>query len=47
VVNKIDKDHVRGYVSAPKYQQARLEANAATGNANALPETAKNPATPQ
>lgn len=47
VVNRIEKDHVRGYVSAPKYQQARIAANTAEGNANALPATAKNPATPQ
>lgn len=29
VVNKIDKDHVHGYVSAPKYKESELASNAA------------------
>ena len=35
VVNKIDKDHIHGYVSAPRYKESELSANAAqqTGNA--------------
>lgn len=28
VVNKIDKDHIQGYVSEPKYKQSELNANA-------------------
>jgi septal ring factor EnvC (AmiA/AmiB activator) len=30
VVNKIDKDHIQGYVSEPKYKQSELSANAST-----------------
>ncbi len=30
VVNKIDKDHIQGYVSEPKYKQSDLSANAST-----------------
>lgn len=32
VVNKIDKDHVQGYVSAPKYKEAQTAANATSGD---------------
>jgi hypothetical protein len=39
VVNKIDKDHVHGYVSAPKYHQsASLTPAAAIGNSSAASE---------
>jgi septal ring factor EnvC (AmiA/AmiB activator) len=30
VVNKIDKDHIQGYVTEPKYKQSELSANAST-----------------
>lgn len=34
VVNKIDKDHVQGYVSAPKYKETEAAANAAPSDQN-------------
>jgi chaperonin cofactor prefoldin len=44
VVNKIDKDHVHGYVSAPKYPaQARL-VTTSTAASNASPAVANTPA---
>jgi septal ring factor EnvC (AmiA/AmiB activator) len=54
VVNEIDKDHVRGYVSAPKYSQRRQtaatapSANAPASNLNpasipAVPQQSPNP----
>jgi hypothetical protein len=49
VVNKIEKDHVHGYVSAPKYQQPRLAASTTPGTANTPPNQgpANNRVTPQ
>ena len=35
VINKIDKDHIHGYVSSPKYRQAELTAMAGSGNSAA------------
>lgn len=43
VVNKIDKDHVHGYISAPKYKPSDLATNG-TGSANITPVSAKTPA---
>lgn len=43
VVNKIDKDHVHGYISAPKYKPSDL-ANNGTGSASVTPVSAKTPA---
>ncbi|MGB2592793.1 MAG: hypothetical protein WBG02_03070 [Candidatus Acidiferrum sp.] len=44
VVNKIDKDHVHGYISAPKYKPSDL-ATTTTGSASMTPVSAKAPAT--
>lgn len=44
VVNKIDKDFVHGYVSAPKYKPSEL-ASAGTGAAAVTPVSAKTPGT--
>ena len=44
VVNKIDKDHVHGYISAPKYKPSDL-ATTSTGSASMTPVSAKTPAT--
>jgi uncharacterized coiled-coil protein SlyX len=33
VVNKIDKDHIHGYVASPKYPQAQMKATSAEGTA--------------
>jgi hypothetical protein len=33
VVNKIDKDHIHGYVASPKYPQAQMKATSAQGTA--------------
>lgn len=41
VVNRIDKDHIHGYISAPKYKPSEL---AATGSASVTPVSAKTPA---
>ncbi len=41
IVNRIDKDAVHGYISAPKYKPSEL---AATGSASATPVSAKSPA---
>ncbi len=41
IVNKIDKDHVHGYISAPKYKPSEL---AAAGSASVTPVSAKSPA---
>lgn len=41
VVNKIDKNHVHGYISSPKYRPSEL---AATGTASITPVSAKTPA---
>jgi len=35
VVNKIDKDHIHGYVSAPKYRESELAPNAAAQQSTA------------
>ncbi|HKV26228.1 MAG TPA: hypothetical protein VJN93_16650 [Candidatus Acidoferrum sp.] len=40
VVNKIDKNHVHGYISSPKYKPSEL---ATTGTANVTPVSAKTP----
>lgn len=42
VVNKIDKDHVHGYISAPKYKPSDLATNG-TGSASVTPVSAKTP----
>ena len=44
IVNQIDKDHVHGYISAPKYAESR-QANADTAPGTAAP-TAQTPAAP-
>ena len=36
VVNKIDKDRIHGYVSAPKYRESELAANAAQSSTNSI-----------
>lgn len=41
VVNKIDKDHIHGYISAPKYKPSEL---ATSASANVTPVSAKSPA---
>jgi TolA-binding protein len=41
VINDITKDHIHGYVSAPKYRKSEL---ASMGNANANPDANANPA---
>ncbi|MGC2530378.1 MAG: hypothetical protein WA639_21735 [Candidatus Acidiferrum sp.] len=41
IVNKIDKDHVHGYISAPKYKPSEL---AAASSASVTPVSAKSPA---
>ena len=38
VVNKIDKDHIHGYISAPKYKPSEL---AAAGSASVTPVSDK------
>ena len=43
VVNKIDKNFVHGYISAPKYKPSELAA-AASGSPNITPVSAKSPA---
>jgi hypothetical protein len=44
IVNKIDKDHIHGYVSAPKYRESELASNAAA-QATAGPNSASGSAT--
>jgi hypothetical protein len=39
IINQISKDHIHGYVSAPKYKQSELTASAASG-ANSSPDQA-------
>jgi uncharacterized coiled-coil protein SlyX len=50
VVNKIDKDHIHGYVSAPKYRESELASNTtASGtisNAPAASSSSTNPSVP-
>lgn len=56
VVNKIDKDHIHGYISAPKYRESELATNAsaqlsanpgsATGSATTSSSPASNSSTP-
>jgi hypothetical protein len=41
VINNITKDHIHGYVSAPKYRQSELTSMA---DANANPNPNANPA---
>lgn len=41
VVNKIDKDHIHGYISAPKYKPSELAA--ASSSASVTPVSAKSP----
>lgn len=41
VVNRIEKDHIHGYISAPKYKPSEL---ATTGAASVTPVSAKTPA---
>jgi uncharacterized coiled-coil protein SlyX len=36
VINKIGKDHIHGYVSAPKYRQSELASMSSTGNNPAI-----------
>jgi len=43
VINSITKDHIHGYVSAPKYRQSEL-ASMANGNTNSNAATAGTPA---
>lgn len=43
VINEVDKDHIHGYVSAPKYKQSELVADAGT-SAGGAPETASDAA---
>jgi uncharacterized coiled-coil protein SlyX len=43
IVNRIDKDTVHGYISAPKYKSSEL---AATGSASVTPVSTKSPANP-
>jgi hypothetical protein len=45
VVNKIGKDFVHGYVSAPKYKPSELNTSGATTGATVTPIAAKTPAT--
>lgn len=46
VVNKIDKDHIHGYVSSPKYSQAQMTPTSApaSGSATRTPATDSAPA---
>jgi len=50
VVNKIDKDHIHGYVSAPRYRESELASNAAAqqstapGSASGSTTTSSSPA---
>jgi len=56
IVNKIDKDHIHGYVSAPKYRESELASNAsaqisaapssATGSTTTSSSPASNSSTP-
>jgi len=39
VANEISKDHIHGYVSAPKYRKSELEKTANTGNTGTTPAT--------
>jgi hypothetical protein len=41
IVNRIDKDSVHGYISAPKYKPSEL---AAVGSASVTPVSTKSPA---
>lgn len=43
IINDITKDHIHGYVSAPKYRKSEL-ASMSDGDANANPNAAANPA---
>lgn len=43
VVNKIEKDRVHGYVSAPKYRQSELAANVAQQQPAANANPTENP----
>lgn len=45
VVNKIDKDHIHGYVSAPKYRESELASNVTSQPANDS-SAAPNPSAP-
>jgi len=51
VVNRIEKDIVHGYVSAPKYKQSELAALSSSNSSSATPESnnsqGSNPAQPQ
>ncbi|MGA9062313.1 MAG: hypothetical protein WB341_11680 [Terracidiphilus sp.] len=53
VINNIDKDHIHGYVSAPKYRQSELASmsnaaeNAAPGQAQASTDAGEQPAARQ
>ncbi len=46
VVNRIDKNTVRGYVSAPKYKASELAAAASSQQPNSNPSATTTPATP-
>jgi hypothetical protein len=38
VINDISKDHIHGYVSAPKYRQSELASMSSAGGTNATPD---------
>ncbi|MGA8765690.1 MAG: hypothetical protein WB559_01625 [Candidatus Acidiferrales bacterium] len=44
VVNKVDKDHVHGYVSAPKYAQSASMTNVSARTTSSSTETSRTPA---
>ncbi|HKS95537.1 MAG TPA: hypothetical protein VJV74_05315 [Terriglobia bacterium] len=43
VANEISKDHIHGYVSAPKYRKSELEKAASTSNTGATPAATASP----
>ncbi len=47
VINSVGKDHIHGYVSAPKYRRAELASTTASQSATATTANATNDGTPQ
>lgn len=45
VVNQIDKNHIHGYISAPKYRESELASNAAPASTDANAKTNSTPST--
>ena len=43
VVNEIDKDHIHGYVSAPKYRESELASNAVQSSTDSNSRTVSTP----